>query len=202
MSRPVQHWPGGVPLCLHPHPEQYLSLDRLKEEAKGWLLFVQESWVPRARAGISDDDDDDDDNNREYELHHRRSLLEQWTSATQEFRDSFQNRAPIGLPGTEGKRSRSEPAEGLRYPAEAMERIHDTTQSYHTQSVISLAPVDKTSSSSPVNLNRVRWVKFCILLYRYDPEVGHCLDTRYGVQTEAVLNPATTTTHSIKDFLP
>lgn len=44
------------------------------------LIYFQENWVPRDR-------DDNDDNDDEYELRQRRALVEQWASASQEFRD-------------------------------------------------------------------------------------------------------------------
>ncbi|OKP00020.1 hypothetical protein PENSUB_8218 [Penicillium subrubescens] len=74
------HWPGGIPREIKPHPETDLSQDELEEEVKGWLLFVQENWVPRDRANISDDD-------KEYELRQRRALVQNWASESQDFRD-------------------------------------------------------------------------------------------------------------------
>ncbi|KAL4869571.1 hypothetical protein BDV12DRAFT_196198 [Aspergillus spectabilis] len=69
MSRPVRHWPGGIPRTIQPHPNGNLTLDEIKDEVKGWLLYVQESWVPRS----SEDDE-------EYELRQRRALVERWAS--------------------------------------------------------------------------------------------------------------------------
>ncbi|KAJ5797782.1 uncharacterized protein N7503_007078 [Penicillium pulvis] len=77
-SKSAQHWPGGVPSSIQPHPETDLSHDYAKEEVKGWLLFVQESWVSVVDAGATSDVG--------YELKHRRQLVEKWASATQEFR--------------------------------------------------------------------------------------------------------------------
>ncbi|KAJ5803972.1 uncharacterized protein N7518_000275 [Penicillium psychrosexuale] len=202
MPRSVQHWPGGIPTSIQPHPETDLSLDQIKEEVKGWLLFVQENWVSAANAGSSSDE--------RYELYHRRQLVEKWASATQEFRDvnstrsnlsskfiAYQSRAPVGLPGTEGPRSNiNEPVKGLRYPAEALERLYDTLQPIDINGLISLAPVDETHPA-----NRARWVKFAILLYNYDIETGHCLLDNY-MPSEAILNPATTTDLSVEDYLP
>lgn len=74
------HWPGGIPRELKPHPKADLSQDELREEIKGWLLFVQESWLPRDQANISDND-------KEYELRQRRALVQQWASESQDFRD-------------------------------------------------------------------------------------------------------------------
>jgi hypothetical protein len=109
---------------------------------------------------------------------------------------SFHDRAQIALPGTEGERSYGEPDEGLRYPAEALECILNTQQPCDIRSLISLVPVDMMKP-----INRARWVKFVILLYRYDMEVGHCLESTY-MPSEAVVNPATTgtSTLSIENF--
>ncbi|RHZ47427.1 uncharacterized protein CDV56_102568 [Aspergillus thermomutatus] len=184
------HWPGGIPSHIRPHHTADLSFDEIKEEVKGWLLFVKESWVPRAHAGVPEDEDDD------YELRQRRALVERWAAGAQEFRDSFQERAPIGLPGTETRNFPSDPDEGLRYPPEALERMFNPNQPGHNGGVISLAPVD---AAHPVN--QARWGKFLILLYRYDLESGHCLDNDYMFSV-ASLNLATTTTASYDDFLP
>jgi hypothetical protein len=51
-------------------------------------------------------------------------------------------------------------------------------------------------------MNRARWVKFAILLYRYDYEAGHCLPIKDPVPNAAVFNPATPNTHLVQDFLP
>ncbi|KAF7165490.1 hypothetical protein CNMCM5623_009612 [Aspergillus felis] len=181
-------WPGGIPSHIRPHHTADLSFDEIKEEVKGWLLF--ESWVSRAHAGVAESEDED------YELRQRRALVDRWAAATQEFRDSFQERAPIGLPGTETKNFPSDPDEGLRYPPEALERMFNPSQPGHNGGVISLAPVDV---AHPVN--QARWVKFLILLYRYDFGSGHCLDNDYTFSV-ASLNPATTTTASFDDFVP
>ncbi|KAJ5665112.1 uncharacterized protein N7477_007560 [Penicillium maclennaniae] len=172
MPRSVQHWPGGIPGSVKPHPETDLTLDQIKEEVKGWLLFVQENWVPAANTGASNDG--------EYELHQRRLLIEKWASATQELRDSYQSRAPM--------------PEGLQYPTEALAHIYDTLQPGDTNGLISIAPVDEAYAT-----NRARWVKFAILLYNYDFDTGHCLDN--CIPSEAILNPETTTNPSIEDFL-
>jgi hypothetical protein len=55
------HWPGGIPRGIKHYPKTDLSQEELREEVKGWILFVQESWVPRDQANVSDDD-------KEYEL--------------------------------------------------------------------------------------------------------------------------------------
>ncbi|OOQ90739.1 hypothetical protein PEBR_03487 [Penicillium brasilianum] len=168
------HWPGGIPREIKHHPKADLSQDELREEVKGWLLFVQESWVPRDRANTNDD--------KEYELRQRRALVQKWASESQSFRDSFQDRAS----GNE-----------LKYPPEVLEYMSDTHQPCETRHVISIAPIDE---SHPVN--RAQWVKLAILFYRYDIESGHCLPFDNVIPTAAVLNPETTSTCSVEDFLP
>ncbi|KAJ5443400.1 uncharacterized protein N7458_007272 [Penicillium daleae] len=164
---------GGIPRCIKPHPETDLSLDQIKEEVKGWLLFVQENWVPAANT--------DSSNSGKYELNQRRQLIEKWASATQELRDSHQSRAPM--------------PERLQYPAQALAHIHDTLQPGDTKGLVAIAPVDEAHAA-----NRARWVKFAILLYNYDIETGHCLLDRH-IPSEAILNPETTTNPSVEDFL-
>lgn len=89
--------------------------------------------MPRARAGASQDD-------AENELRQRRTSTEQWASAMQEFRDVCSSscvmlalltsciRITIALRLASlvptGPRQRSEQAKGLRYPPEALERVH------------------------------------------------------------------------------
>ncbi|KAL4879771.1 hypothetical protein BJY04DRAFT_89371 [Aspergillus karnatakaensis] len=35
------HWPSGIPACIKHHSQGDLTLDELKEEVKGWFLFVK-----------------------------------------------------------------------------------------------------------------------------------------------------------------
>jgi hypothetical protein len=74
------HWPGGIPCEIKPHPQTDLSQDELREEVEGWLRFVQEKWVLRDRANITDV-------HKEYELRQRRALVQKWASESQDFRD-------------------------------------------------------------------------------------------------------------------
>lgn len=85
---------------------------------------------------------------------------------------------------------------GLRYPAEATQHIEESVQDYNPYGLISLAPVDEAHPA-----NRARFIKFSILLYRFDPETGHCLDDAYMPHV-APLNPASPLTNSLEDFLP
>jgi hypothetical protein len=71
------YWPGGIPREIK-HHETDVTRDEFEEQVKGWLLFVRESWVPRPSNLNSD---------KEYELRQRRALVQQWVSASQEFRD-------------------------------------------------------------------------------------------------------------------
>ncbi|KAJ6107423.1 hypothetical protein N7523_008746 [Penicillium sp. IBT 18751x] len=192
MPRSVQHWPGGIPSSIKPHPDTDLSLDQVKEEVKGWLLFVQENWVPAPNTGASNDG--------QYELHQRRLLIEKRASATQELRDV--NSTPVKFPkliastnsSIQSYQSRAPMPEGLQYPTEALAHIYDTLQPSDTNGLVSIAPVNEAYAT-----NRARWVKFAILLCNYDIETGHCLD--YYAPSEAILNPETTTDPSLEDFL-
>ncbi|KAJ5131222.1 uncharacterized protein N7515_007261 [Penicillium bovifimosum] len=178
MPRSVQHWPGGIPRCIKPHPQTEITLDQAAEEVKGWLLFVQENWVPGANASDGT-----------YELNQRRQLIEKWASATQEFRDSYQSRAPT--------------SSYCQYPAEALSHIDDTLQTLklgrttcrYQPGLVSTVPVDEAHAA-----NRERWVKLAILFYNYEMVTGHCLDDNY-MPSEAILNPEITTNPSIEDFL-
>ncbi|KAL4994246.1 hypothetical protein BDV10DRAFT_197657 [Aspergillus recurvatus] len=174
MPHSARLWPGGIPGCIKRHPTGELSDEELKEEVKGWLLFVR----------IGDDLTDND--NGEYELRQRRALVEQWASASQEFRNSFHARA-----GAQAE------TETPRYPAEAMKKIEKTTQEYNPNGLISLAPIDSTHPA-----NRARFIKFSILLYRFDPETGHCLEDSH-IPDVAILNPASHSpnTNSFERFL-
>ncbi|KAL4941131.1 hypothetical protein BDV06DRAFT_223424 [Aspergillus oleicola] len=76
-----------------------------------------------------------------------------------------------------------------------MEGIEDTTQEYNPYGLICLLPVDE---EHPVD--RARLAKFAILMYRFDPEAGHCLQDSY-MREVASLNPASDTTNSFGGFL-
>jgi hypothetical protein len=41
MSQKLRHWPGGIPPQIRPHHRGDLCTDEIKEEVKGWLLFVK-----------------------------------------------------------------------------------------------------------------------------------------------------------------
>ncbi|KAF3389634.1 hypothetical protein F1880_003941, partial [Penicillium rolfsii] len=58
-----------IPREIKNHSKAGLSHDELRVEVKGWLLFVQESWVPRDRANASDHD-------KKYELRQGRALVQ------------------------------------------------------------------------------------------------------------------------------
>ena len=100
----------------------------------------------------------------------------------------------MGLPGTEGSKTNS-PIEGLRYPAEALERIYDTLQPECSNGLICLAPVHEAYPE-----NRARLVKFAILSYDYDIEPRHNLGYKY-ILYKAILNLATITDSAVEDYL-
>lgn len=74
------HWPGGIPLEVKPDTNGDIAPEEANETAKGWLLFVSETWVSREDANIPDHDTD-------YEVRQRRALVETWAKAEQAFRD-------------------------------------------------------------------------------------------------------------------
>lgn len=101
----------------------------------------------------------------------------------------------MGLPGTEGPKTNS-PIKGLRYPAEALERIYNTLQPEYSNGLICLAPIHEAHPK-----NRARLVKFAILSYDYDIKPRHNLGYKY-IPYKAILNPATTTNPTVEDYLP
>ncbi|KAL3491532.1 hypothetical protein BJX62DRAFT_237131 [Aspergillus germanicus] len=94
MSSNYPHWPGGIPREIQIDAHDFTQAQAL-EESKGWVLFVQEQWVPRAMANNVPDEA------IEYELRQRRALVERWVKASQEFRDSYHQRAPSSTTGHE-----------------------------------------------------------------------------------------------------
>ncbi|KAL5335953.1 hypothetical protein BJX70DRAFT_401142 [Aspergillus crustosus] len=173
MPHSARHWPGGIPRCIKQHPTADLASDELQEEVKGWLLFVKENWVPRPKV---------DEDNNEYELRQRRALVEQWAAASQAFRDSF--------------RVRAETENSLHYPGEALESIETTRQDFNPYALISLAPVQYSVHPE----NRLRFMKFAILLYRFDLETAHCLEDSQMPET-VLLNPASQSINNFEDFV-
>ncbi|RHZ56603.1 uncharacterized protein CDV56_107382 [Aspergillus thermomutatus] len=188
MARLVRHWPGGIafPAVSDPITRAICPLIRSRKRSRrGSSLFKRAGCrvgAPPSPSSIT--------------MMNMNCANGEPSSSTNLPGVVIHDRAPIGLPGTEGERSYSEPEEGLRYPAEALERILDTHQPCDANGVMSLVPVDV---KNPINW--ARWVKFIILLYRYDMEVGHCLESTY-MPSEAVVNPVTTSTGtlSIEDF--
>ncbi|KAJ5933842.1 hypothetical protein N7454_006171 [Penicillium verhagenii] len=176
-SKPF-HWPGGIPTVIKADPNGDITRDEINEEAKGWLLFVEEKWVPRDNANDEDGD---------YEVRQRRSLVETWAKASQEFRDSYHQRAP----------TRDAIYGASRYPKNALESSH---HSYDTPDLICLAPL---GPSNPVN--RSKWIKLNILAYRLDGEAGHCMNDMGFYHGS--LDPNPTTVHDLSnvqltDILP
>ena len=126
----------------------------------------QEQWIPREAAGISDADID-------YELRQRRSLVQQWTSADQPFRDvcpsiqlfHFINEAIILIRYSYHDRA-SLPNSPKDYPPAS--KTHLTSQP--SSPLVILTPVD---THHP--LNRARWIKLLILLRRFESNRGHVI---------------------------
>ncbi|EED22087.1 conserved hypothetical protein [Talaromyces stipitatus ATCC 10500] len=175
-SRPF-HWPGGILPEVRLDPNGDIKPDEVKEEAKGWLLFVTERWVSREAPNIPDHDGD-------YEVRQRRTLVETWAKADQQFRDSYHQRAP--------------PGDALAYPEPALRNV-DKSFPPHDR-FMCLAPLSRSYRS-----NRSKWIKLCILSYRLDGEMEHCLETAGSSNVGVDPNPATfpdPSTFQITDFLP
>ncbi|GKZ81377.1 hypothetical protein AnigIFM56816_005894 [Aspergillus niger] len=65
-SRPF-YWLGDIPVEIQSDPRGDIDPKEADNEAKGWMLFVEEQWVSRAMANVPDEDDD-------YEVNDDRSL--------------------------------------------------------------------------------------------------------------------------------
>ncbi|KAB8204099.1 hypothetical protein BDV34DRAFT_226840 [Aspergillus parasiticus] len=126
-------WPIGMSgIRLHPTD---LDPEEVVEEAKGWLLFVQEESQPTSTP--------------EDGLRHRRSLIEKWATASQEFRESYHSRAA-------GYTS------ALDYPAMVLSQLTPRPN----KRFLCLPPVDRQTNSR----NYIHLVKFLILLYVHQDE--------------------------------
>ncbi|KAL4740365.1 hypothetical protein BDV11DRAFT_169132 [Aspergillus similis] len=128
-------------------------------------------------ANIPDEDGD-------YEVRQRRELMEAWAKASQEFRDSYHQRALLrngfNLPPKDAMQNANYPGDCPRF--------------------LCLPPLGPEYPS-----NRSKWIKLYILSCRLDGELSHCMDY-YGSEHGAVdLNPATYPNLSavqITDVLP
>ncbi|PYH71040.1 uncharacterized protein BO88DRAFT_486395 [Aspergillus vadensis CBS 113365] len=125
---PTDLWPGGIPACLRVEPSSVEWSDMV-ETSKGWLQFVQEEWT--------------ESESLDEELQQRRRLMERWASASQDFRDSYQNRASL-------------PESAVQYPMPLLKRVRHAPKQFFC-----LAPVDRESHAT----NYTRLVKLLILLY-------------------------------------
>ncbi|KAJ5552344.1 hypothetical protein N7494_001722 [Penicillium frequentans] len=173
-SRPF-HWPGGIPPEIKANAND-VTIQQANEEAKGWLLFVEEQWVSRANANVSDEDGD-------YEVRQRRALVESWAKASQEFRDSYHQRAPA--------------RNAMDYPSDAVRNAH---LYYDTPSFVCLPPLGLSFPS-----NQSKWIKLYILSCRLDGEMDHCMQSHGARHGSLDPNPATIsdpTKVQITDVLP
>ncbi|KAI9037011.1 uncharacterized protein KD926_001109 [Aspergillus affinis] len=185
---PTYHWPGGIPSCVQKFPllglteeqrdegeDDFLEGHTLVEEARGWLLFVRENWIPREKAGITEDEDED------YELRQRRDLVERWALAEQSFRDFFHYRA-------------APRKSAIDYPEACLHRIE--TRRHQFGEFICLADIDTPEK-------RARFVKILILTYQLDGETMHPFGDEV-IPTMVQPNPASfpdPKTFSIDDFM-
>ncbi|GLA14612.1 hypothetical protein AnigIFM62618_001049 [Aspergillus niger] len=129
MSPPTSEasWPAGIPK-IRQHPTD-LSQEELREEAKGWLLFVRENIQPTSTP--------------EDGLRQRRALIEQWATASQEFREARYSSA-------------------FDYPASVLSQITPRPN----KRFLCLPSVDRQTHPR----NYIHLVKFLILLYIHQDE--------------------------------
>ncbi|RLL94866.1 hypothetical protein CFD26_103984 [Aspergillus turcosus] len=113
-----------IPVSIRLHSTR-LSPSELQEETKGWLQF--EEWRPTS--------------NVEDKVRQRRVLVEKWAAASQDFRDSYQLRAPS-------------PSSALDYPAPALAQEPQPDRRF-----LCLAPADRQTNPR----NYIRLIKFLIL---------------------------------------
>ncbi|KAJ6028852.1 hypothetical protein N7540_004428 [Penicillium herquei] len=81
LLRSHSQWPEGIPSFIRRHKEA-IEWENLCAATRAWRYFVRQRWV-----GSSDTADQQ-----------KRDLIEQWATADQEFRDSYQSRAPTDEP--------------------------------------------------------------------------------------------------------
>ncbi|KAJ5759102.1 hypothetical protein N7520_006258 [Penicillium odoratum] len=83
LTTEAKFWPGGIPSFIK-SPTGNFNIEPydFPPIVKGWNRFVRENWVSR--------DDETDDSKAQQ----RRSLIETWVTAQQDFRDLYTNKAP------------------------------------------------------------------------------------------------------------
>ncbi|RDW76858.1 uncharacterized protein DSM5745_06850 [Aspergillus mulundensis] len=156
------HWPGGVPPEIQVDANGDITQNEAIEESRAWFLFVEEQWVPRTTANISDEDGD-------YEVRQRRQIMVEWAKASQELRDAYHQRA---LQRTGFNLPPEDATQNADYPGDCPD-------------FLCLAPLGPDHRS-----NRSKWIKLFLLSCRLDGEMGHCLD-QYGSEHGGLtLNPA------------
>ncbi|RAH51923.1 hypothetical protein BO85DRAFT_473108 [Aspergillus piperis CBS 112811] len=135
MSPPTSEasWPAGIPE-IRQHTTD-LSQEELREEAKGWLLFVREKIQPTSTP--------------EDGLRQRRALIEQWATASQEFREAYHS-CSAGY------------SSAFDYPASVLSQIAPRPN----KRFLCLPSVDRQTHPR----NYIHLVKFLILLYIHQDE--------------------------------
>ncbi|KAK8037301.1 cytochrome P450 [Apiospora marii] len=91
MTDPAKYWPGGIPDDIRCDPVPFEG--DLREEIKGWQLFLKETATGRDQVGETEEKVDEN-----FEVTQRRRLVTEWARMTQEERDSYQSRAPVRQP--------------------------------------------------------------------------------------------------------
>ncbi|OQE13039.1 hypothetical protein PENFLA_c056G01948 [Penicillium flavigenum] len=80
LTRSHSQWPGGIPSFIRRHEEPVAS-ENFDAASRAWRHFVRDQWV----GGDAADQQ-------------KRALIERWAKADQQFRDSYQSRAPEDEP--------------------------------------------------------------------------------------------------------
>ncbi|CAI7663980.1 unnamed protein product [Penicillium glandicola] len=80
LIRSHSQWPAGIPSFIRRH-EESVAPEIFDAASRAWRHFVRDEWVDGEAA---------DQQNR--------ALIERWATADQEFRDSYQSRAPEDEP--------------------------------------------------------------------------------------------------------
>ncbi|CAG8928769.1 unnamed protein product [Penicillium salamii] len=80
LTRSHSQWPGGIPSFIRRHKEP-VARENFDAASRAWRHFVREQWVGGDGADQL-----------------KRALIERWATADQQFRDSYQSRAPEDEP--------------------------------------------------------------------------------------------------------
>ncbi|KAJ5658731.1 uncharacterized protein N7484_002380 [Penicillium longicatenatum] len=142
LTTEAKFWPGGIPSFIKSPTENFnVEPYDFPPIVKGWYRFVRENWV------LSDDETDDS------KAQQRRSLIETWVTAQQDFRDSYTNKAP-------------DPEQRF-----SQKEISNYGCYYHSK----LVPWDLylTADAPRPSTNWALWLKIQLMFYDYNRMWGH-----------------------------